>query len=237
MDETSDKSGVVRDAFGVQKSLLLNDHPLIFDVGAFVGQVTDHYRKLFPFALIHSFEPFPPAFRHLQQNTSRDPMIRAHNMAISDKCETVAFNSNAFAPTNSLLKTDKDGKAYWGDGVLNTRDEITVSATTIDHFCEEQGVAMIDILKLDIQGAEYKAFAGAEEMLSKQSISIIYTEIILVPTYVGQRKFHEYLQFLDSHGYILFGIYNPVYMALQLNQIDALFVSKEYLNSVGLQAP
>ena len=176
------------DAFSVQKAILQNSNPIILDVGAFVGQITGRYRELFPDALIHSFEPFPAACHKLQQNTSHDSGIIIHNTAVSDKCGTVIFNSNAFAPTNSILKTNEEGKYYWGDGLLDTRNEITVSTTTIDHFCKEQNIEVIDILKLDIQGAEYQAFTGAVGMLSRQSISIIYTELILVPTYLRQHK-------------------------------------------------
>ncbi|MET0168053.1 MAG: hypothetical protein ABW318_24070, partial [Vicinamibacterales bacterium] len=52
----------VDDAFSVQRELIRADEPLIFDVGAHHGSVARTYRRLFPGALIHCFEPFPDSF-------------------------------------------------------------------------------------------------------------------------------------------------------------------------------
>ena len=65
-------------------------------------------------------------------------------------------------------------------------------------------------MKLDVQGAEFAVLQGAQEVLSRQRVSLIYTEIILCPTHEQQHKLHEYLAFLDAHGYELLDFYNPV---------------------------
>jgi len=46
---------------------------------------------------------------------------------------------------------------------------------------------------MDVQGAEFSVLEGANDMLASQKISLIYTELIMCPTYKGQHKLHEYL--------------------------------------------
>ena len=183
------------------------------------------YRRLYPRASIHSFEPFPPSFEELRRNTATDPRTSIHNVAISDKKDIVVLNANTFSATNSLLQTDSRGHYYWGEGLLDTEDQVVVESTSIDLFCRTKSIEHIDILKLDIQGLEYAALQGAKEMLSNQSISVIYTEIILAPTYHGQQPLHAYLAFLDAFGYGLFDFYNPQRKNMQLIQADLLFIS------------
>ena len=43
-------------------------------------------------------------------------------------------------------------------------------AVTIDAYCARQGIGRIDLLKLDVEGAEYQAMQGAEKMFSSKRI-------------------------------------------------------------------
>jgi hypothetical protein len=110
---------------------------------------------------------------------------------------------------------------------LDTNSVVEVESTTIDCFCTENHIRTIDILKMDIQGAELRALEGADETLSRQAISLIYLEIIIGETYTGQPKFLEYIQRLDSYGYELFDLYNPERRYMRLIQTDAIFISKD----------
>jgi len=215
-------------AFEVQQELIKNTKPVIFDVGAHLGKVTEVYRNLFPTAVIHSFEPFPMSFQQLKENHSKDSNVKVHNLGISDKIGVSILNVNTLSGANSLLPTDSVGSSYWGEGMLETKEQVEVNITTIDTFCREENISKIDILKLDVQGNELKILTGAKQMLSNQAISLIYSEIILVPTYEGQSKLNEYLSFFDSHGYDLFDLYNTERKGKKLIQADFLFVNSYF---------
>ena len=75
--------------------------------------------------------------------------------------------------------------------------------------------------------------SGADATLRSRAIDIVYMELIVAPTYVGQRKLHEYLALLDSHGYVLFDFYNRARRNGRLIQADALFVSAPFLDAFG----
>ena len=211
--------------FTVQGQLISAKDPIIFDIGAHVGSVTKIYRSLFPRAFIYSFEPFPQSFQELLKNTEGDSRIFCHQKAASCKEGNAILNVNMYSATNSMLATDDRGSSFWGDGLLDTISRIQVNTTTVDLFCKETGISNIDILKMDVQGAEFSVLKGATDMLKNQQIALIYIELILCPTYKGQNKFHEYLSFLASFGYEMLDFYNPIRHYNQLIQADFIFLS------------
>lgn len=213
------------DAFHVQQKVITTHEPLIVDVGAHVGSVALEYRELFPHATIHCFEPFPLSYQELQHNVGGDARICCHPFAVSDKEGTDVLNANLSSATNSLLLTDKRGSSYWGEGLFDTTSQVEIDTTTIDVFTREKGILNVDILKLDVQGLEYAVLNGAKDMLSNQRVSLIYTELILGPSYQKQHKLHEYLTLLDSFGYHLLDIYTPIRHRHQLIQADFIFLS------------
>ena len=217
------------DPFLIKRRLVQNARPVIFDVGAHVGETALRYRSLFRDAAIHCFEPSPDSFRSLEAAVRSDAGIHAHRAALADAAGTAVLNVNRSAATSSLLPTDLAASRYWGKGLLDTRERVEVATQTLDAFCAEHGIARVDILKIDVQGAEYAVLRGATGTLERAAIDVVYMEMITAPTYVGQRKLHDYLALFAEHGYELFDLYNPVRRRDRLIQADALVVSAECL--------
>jgi hypothetical protein len=58
---------------------------------------------------------------------------------------------------------------------------------------------------------------------------MIYAEVIIAPTYVGQRRLVDYLSLLSVKGYELFDLYNSTRRYGRLIQSDIIFVSADVL--------
>lgn len=215
------------DSFAMQARLTAAAEPVIFDIGAADGGVAKVYRELFPQAYIHCFEPFPQAFEGLKRQLGEAPRTICVGQAVAASVGTAALNANASSATNSLLSTDARSAEYWGTGILDTTAQVQVATTTVDHYCEQAQVSRIDILKIDVQGAEWGVLQGAKGMLQQRRVGLIYTELIVCPTYVGQHALHEYLAFFDALGYRLVDFYSPVRRNGYLLQADAIFVPAE----------
>lgn len=216
----------MKDPYRQQKELTKNvEAPMIFDVGAYRGDMVQIYDELFPNAVIHAFEPSASSFEILETVVDNKKNIIPHRLAFGDEEGTALLNINKYLPTNSLLASHENASYYWGKNLLDTNLQEAISVSTIDMFCTKEAITKIDILKLDTQGSEYYVLEGALTMLSKQKIGLIYMEIILVDTYIGQRALPEITDFLAKFGYRLFNIYNPmISIGKELNQIDAIFV-------------
>ncbi len=216
-------------AFDAQRRLFRNEQAVIADVGAHLGQTARRYRGLFPQATIHCFEPFPASFDTLTRELANDAKLHAHQLALGAAPGRRTLNVNRSSATNSLLRSDERAEAYWGRDVLVTDSSIDVAVTTLDAFCIERSLTHLDILKLDVQGAEIEVLAGAERLLREQAIDVVYMEMLVAPTYVGQRELHDYLSFFRAHGYVLFDFYNPVRKHGRLLQTDNLMVAEAFL--------
>jgi len=216
-----------RDPYVIMRELVRADRPIVFDVGAHVGLVATRFRRLFPGATIHCFEPFPDSFAELGAAAAGLQPIELHPLALSSSAGEASFSVNRNPATNSLLASDRSGRLYWRGDTPQTETTLSVETTTLDRFCGERELAAIDILKLDVQGAEYDVLCGAEGMLERQALGLVYLELITAPTYLGQHRLQEYLELFDRFGYELFDFYNLGRGSGRLLQLDAIFVSRD----------
>jgi FkbM family methyltransferase len=196
----------------------------IFDVGAHHGQTARKFRGLFPEARIFSFEPFLESFDVLKRHVAHDPNIRIFDFGLSSRDETSDFNSNSYSETNSLLSSDRLGARTWGEGLLETKEIVRAKFKMLDSVISELQLPKIDILKLDVQGAEHLVMKGAGSACRERRINIIYSEIITQPTYVGQKRLDEALGVFYESGFDLHNIYNlNSSESGRLRQVDAIF--------------
>jgi len=175
---------------------LIPDAQIVFDVGANVGQSAKTYRRLYPLAQIWSFEPFPVTYEHLCHSLA-DDRFHPIALALSDQISKAKLNIGAVSITNSLLRRETD-----------TGKSIEIQTDTLDHFCSEHGISNIDILKVDVEGAEDRVFSGAREMLSRRAIRSVFVEVYFRPVYDGMPMFWDLNAQLSSFGFGLRGLYS-----------------------------
>lgn len=201
--------------------------PVIFDVGAHQGEISALFRDIFPSAVIHAFEPFPESFATVQRRFAADSRTHVHRHGLSERDSVRKFHSNQSSATNSLLPTDGESSKSWRVGQLETCQVIEAEFKTLDSVMEERNVERIDILKLDVQGAESLVMRGGENAFRHRRVGLIYTEIITQPTYVGQLRFDEALAVFYNMGFDLHGLYNLSLTSQgRLRQLDAIFTQR-----------
>lgn len=183
-----------------------NSNQIIFDVGAYIGEVTKTYMEIFPGARIYCFEPYAESFRQLEK-LSNNKMVSTYQTAVSDHTGKTKLYINTDLSCNSFFSRPESGPVYYPEKARNI-DEIEVNVTTIDSFCDIENIERIDILKLDAEGAEKKILGGACNKLSKHNIYLVYTEVMFIQHYEGGCMFHELSGFLEQYGYTLFNLYN-----------------------------
>jgi FkbM family methyltransferase len=132
---------------------------VIFDCGAHVGNCTILFSRLVGNAgLVISLEPFEEAFSFLDERLQR---LKLDNVIAINKG---LWNQSVQMPvkviTNTLSnKIDPEKASGFSEG------DSTISLTTIDRVVEELKLTRVDMIKMDIEGAEIEALQGCTHTL------------------------------------------------------------------------
>ena len=216
--------GIGHEPFVDMASFLPNDSPLVFDVGANVGQSIRNFRGSFRNAEIHSFEPSPSTFNELKSNVAQYSNVHLWNCALGSSAGQMRLLENTMPEWTSF---HRPSEFAWG----SVAKETPVPVTTIDDFCKEHDIRRIDVLKSDTQGYELEVFRGAEQMFSRNAVRLIYCELIFSDMYENMPSFGQVYDYLISRGFFLVSFYAIAYERRMAGWTDGLFVHKAYLPS------
>lgn len=126
--------------------LLASEPSVIFDIGANVGFLTVYLKMRYPQARVFCFEPDPDNFKQLVATTRQFPDVTCFQTAVGAKNEQRAFyRSPVFHMRNSLIKVEGS-------------ESFEVEVISLDEAMHRAGVASIDLLKFDVEGAEVEIF-------------------------------------------------------------------------------
>jgi FkbM family methyltransferase len=211
-----------------QRLLAGREVKTVFDVGSYHGEWTATYRRLFPAAQVFAFEPFPESRNIIERTFKGDSAVTVSGVAVGDVPGERTFYSNQLAATNSLLRVDsRTDASLVSHELLALQSELTVPVITIDQFCVEHGIDRLNLLKIDVQGAETLVLRGAADMLSRQAVDLIYTELQIMHHYQGQSYYFEVCDYLHRTGYDLHGLYNFAVSGIgRFGWADAIFVPR-----------
>lgn len=199
-----------------------------FDIGANEGDVSERLlQKLHPERLF-AFEPMPETFSRLQARFATNSAVEVHKLAVGNTAGEVTLNINRTEAYNNSLLAAAKGAEKWHD-IEHVSTE-TVECVTLDTFCAAQGVEQIDALKIDVEGADFLVLEGAERMLREKRIKLIYVEVLLTPSFVGQASLGQFIEHLDDFGLSFFNLFGHKEDDRgRLFRADALFVRNDLL--------
>ena len=144
------------------------DAHVVFDVGANGGIYSLAAIAARPTAVVHAFEPTPEIAERLRQT------IRMNGLSATVH-ETAVSQLDGYAALRRCGQ-EVGGNEGMNYVVIGGAGE-QVRTVRLDSVCSELGLERVDLLKLDIQGAEADALEGARELLSSGRIGMIFLEL------------------------------------------------------------
>jgi FkbM family methyltransferase len=198
-----------------------NDRALcLVDIGAHDGDFTRAFASKFKVARALMIEALPHKAANLRIEFKL-PKYTVTECAVSELTGLVDFEVNEAEQTSSLLKIHRQLPEL-SEVQLGTPTTLTVQTRTLDDITLEARISEIDLLKIDVQGAEGKVLVGASQMLNRTRF--IWVEVSFKPLYENSPTFFDIYAQMDAAGFGLLEL-TPEFRApnREVLQADGLF--------------
>ncbi len=143
----------------------------VWDVGAYIGYHTLAFAALVgESGCVVAFEPSPHNLTRLTQQLEANPelarRVRVEPYALADQAGQQTFRTSSIELDADIGHLESSGltSERIAPAVYAKLDTITVTVKTIDQLLEE-GYAIPDLIKIDVEGAERLVLEGARKVL------------------------------------------------------------------------
>ncbi len=182
------------DAFTAQLfKAAIKSGSVVCDIGAFVGYYTLlAARRVGATGKVYAFEPDPRSFEFLDLNIRNNrfaDIVTAVPKALSNEAgEAPYYRVDWNRRRNSLVVRGADVAAG------------TVPSVTLDQFFSD-GRERVDVIKMDIEGAEMRALEGMAQTVSRSPGLIMFAECHPHGLRVSGRTSKEFVERLEAIGF------------------------------------
>jgi FkbM family methyltransferase len=150
----------------------LPSNAVAVDGGAHIGVISVLLASLCPAGHVYAFEPVPETSAHLEHNL-------AANSITNVTVERLALYRDDGEITLALDESYPGG-SHIGEGTCR------VTTVRLDSWAESHKLDRLDLLKLDVEGAEPAVLDGAEETLRRlQPLTVVECNPVALPRLAG----------------------------------------------------
>ena len=149
--------------------------------------------------VIYSFECNPESIEVCKENAKNIENIKIIPKAVCEKSEILVFFATDMEKSldknigaSSLLIHNDNKISYF-------QKEIAVEGTRLDLFMEENNINKIDLLCMDLQGAEHLAIEGLGKRI--KDVRYIITEVQYQCYYKGSKLVNRIMRTLHAKGF------------------------------------
>jgi len=196
----------------VKDLLDLHSWRVIFDIGAMDGWEGTNFARVLPDARVWAFEASAANCERCTKTYMTQPYaIRSRlslsHVALTDVTGPLQFHAvdeqrsrgqhHINVGMGSMLRLMDPDMWPWEH---NAQQTVQVKGYRLDDYCAEAQVPKIDVIWMDVQGAELKVLQGAGDLL--QDVQVIFTEAGLEAYYEGHTLKPEIDVFLAAAGFV-----------------------------------
>jgi FkbM family methyltransferase len=172
----------------------------ILDVGAFMGTFTAAALVYWHPAKVWLVEAQRDCAEALRRKFKHRPECEVVHCAIAATSREVELRVNESPGSSSLLPILPASAELFQQN-LAEKHRIKVPAYTLDDFFSRHRIQRVDLMKVDIQGAERQLIQGGHAALRR--VNTIYIEVMFQEQYSGAALFPELHELLLTGGFRL----------------------------------
>jgi len=178
---------------------------MIIIVGAWQGTEIPGLLRDYPQARVVAFEPSHNHFPSLEAAYAGHPRVACFREAISDLVGSAVFHEGSLPGTGSLLPFSSEEQSIRHNRGLHQTNVFDVETSTLDDHPAIRDLERVDLLKIDVQGAETAVIRGGRKLLTRTSAVLI--EVALRDSaYVGAAQLRDVDAALAGAGLTLCGL-------------------------------
>lgn len=165
-----------------------NEQPVIIDGGANIGMSVLFFKRAYPGSRIRAFEPDPGIYPYLEENVARNSL----RDVVLERAAIGAADGTATFHADSMYSSYLEGYA---PPPYHDREwhEVSVPVRRLRDLLDEP----VDLLKLNIEGAETDALLDAgEKIRAVRELIVEYHHLPGLP-----RSLHKILALLHDNGF------------------------------------
>lgn len=174
----------------------ITDGSVYFDIGANIGSLGLPVVKAKQGIQYYGFEASPVVFSYLEKNflSNRIGNYELVNRLVhKDEQQEMKFYQSKWYGKSSLAPT-------------YSKEFVMVNSVSIDGYCHEHGIEIIDWMKIDVQGFELYVFEGMRNMIAQKKIHNILFEYEAWAEEAAGLKAGTARDQLEGMGYELFSM-------------------------------
>jgi FkbM family methyltransferase len=170
----------------------LHPHDQVFDIGAYIGLYALTASHIVTGGQVHAFEPNPNSAERLQHaiTTNKLTNIKFSQCAVGDRLGVVQFGLDKIPVMSRMTEVDHPA------GVVE------VPVDTIDAYCQRNNVKQVQVVKIDVEGAELLVLRGGQRLFEDVR-PLIIIELHPVRSKLFGYQVSDTVQFLLDRGYHL----------------------------------
>jgi FkbM family methyltransferase len=181
----------------------------VFDVGARDCEESRHFARAFPEARVYAFECNPATLPSCRAAAASEPRIHLTESAASNCAGSIPFYPIDQQRTVTGAPDGNPGASsmfratgrYLEEQYV--QEEIEVPTLRLDAFMRDRGIDEVDILWMDVQGAESLVLEGLGGRL--RDVRCLHLEVEFFEIYAGQALFDDVDPYLRDRGFRLLG--------------------------------
>lgn len=191
---------------------------IFFDIGANMGFYSlIAAKRLGESGKIHSFEPNPRMFEELKYNIDLNGFsnVKLNCLALADRTRVARLSRYERGKEVYCSLSDRN---FPGADIIGYDD---VRVETLYNYVKKMGINRIDLIKMDVEGAELMVLQGALSLLESGVPRMIIFELAQINVAGFGYHCEEVLDLLRSFGYTIYKLDNDGNLIkINLNPIE-----------------